>query len=330
MPGRVKAQRHINLDGEAAAMAYLRLVVDNQASGPTPLARLVGYFMATKHRRAERTKQTYREVLRDFLQFAGHTWPISYDLVLAYLEAVELRTSQVNANKHWRHLRTFLNWAYREKEIETDIAGRIKRDRVAPDYPTRTTPVSFRLVEVEQLLGYLITRTRSGELIDLRDHAFIRFMYVTGCRPGEASAAEWQDLNLGERSALIRAETSKGPNTRTSYYNLATVKALSAWRAALDRSGYDEPYLFTGLKYRRPSGRISPTGLYQAFQRRLAQAGIKPRRLHGLRHSHVQHALARGISPDQVMLQVGHSSLAVTTLYSRSHDVDRQASYADF
>lgn len=308
----------------------LRLVVDHTSNNPTPLARLVGYFMASRSRRAKRTIQTYHEVLSEFTRWAGGAWPLTQELVLDYLADVEARTSEVTANKHWRHLRTFLNWLYREKEVDTDIAGRIKRDRSAPSYPTRTTPVSFRQVEMDQLLGHLVTLARGGELLDLRDHAFIRFMYVTGCRPGEAVGAAWGDLNLEARSVLIRAETSKGPNPRTSFFNLATVRALSAWREALDKAGYDGPWLFPSLEHGRPGGQITESGLYQAFKRRLKQAGVKHRRLHGLRHSHVQHALAKGIPPDQVMLQVGHSSLAVTTLYSIGHDVDRAESYAEF
>jgi integrase len=61
------------------------------------------------------------------------------------------------------------------------------------------------------------------------------------------------------------------------------------------------------------SGRyVEPRNLTTAFVRLLARSGVRPIRLHDLRHTCATLLLSRGVSARMVMDVLGHSQIAVT------------------
>lgn len=57
---------------------------------------------------------------------------------------------------------------------------------------------------------------------------------------------------------------------------------------------------------------VEPRNLNTAFGRLVARAGVRPIRLHDLRHTCATLLLSRGVSPRMVMDILGHSQIAVT------------------
>ena len=71
----------------------------------------------------------------------------------------------------------------------------------------------------------------------------------------------------------------------------------------------DLDYVFTRPECSHP---IDPDGPTRAFSKLVAELGLKPITLHGLRHAHATLLLAQGTNPKIVSERLGHSSVAFT------------------
>lgn len=80
-----------------------------------------------------------------------------------------------------------------------------------------------------------------------------------------------------------------------------------------------------------PIGRpLNPQRITEAFSKHRKAAGIRPGRLHDLRHSHASHLLTRGVPVHIVAARLGHSSPTIT-LSTYAHvlpKTDEQAALA--
>lgn len=133
--------------------------------------------------------------------------------------------------------------------------------------------------------------------------AFALFMYLTGARPGEATALQWDDVDLKAGRALIRqtkTETERKPHLP---------KMLVVALANLDRIKGRGVFV-----YRRPPD------LMWAWDETVKAAGIKRLTPHCCRHGFATGLLRRGIdvvtiaklggwtSPAQVFATYGHAN----------------------
>jgi len=108
--------------------------------------------------------------------------------------------------------------------------------------------------------------------------AFAMFMYLTGCRPSEAIAVQWDDVDLGTRTALIRE--TKGGTERTAHIpdplfvaiaNLPQVpgRGLFVYRAYGDfQHAWDDAIKRAGIK------RLTPHCMRHGFATGLLRRGL--------------------------------------------------------
>lgn len=104
------------------------------------------------------------------------------------------------------------------------------------------------------------------------------FMFLTGARVGEAVAVQWEDIDLQERTVLIRE--SKVSKERKSHLPAPLVVALANLPKVLGRGvfGYDDP-----------------ANLRSAWDGAVARAGIKHLSPHSCRHGFATGLLRRGV-----------------------------------
>lgn len=144
---------------------------------------------------------------------------------------------------------------------------------------------------------------------------FVRTLYATGLRWGEAVALEvrdWRKPNLHVERALKWSPDNKRPiGTTKTQSGVRVVEVTSELHDELDqatagRAG--DQLLFTAPR----GGPI----LHRTFWSRVwlpAVADLAPRpRIHDLRHSHASLLLARGIPIHVVSRRLGHSKIQVT------------------
>jgi integrase/recombinase XerD len=100
----------------------------------------------------------------------------------------------------------------------------------------------------------------------------------------------------------------------------------AVWRAlvALGRGAPDAPVFAS----RAGGGHLTRQQVWRLIHRAGERAGLATRAMpHGLRHSHVSHALSRGAPAHLVQATAGHASLATTGRYAHALPADSSGRY---
>lgn len=149
---------------------------------------------------------------------------------------------------------------------------------------------------------------------------FLSFLYYSGCRLGEGQAITWADLDMdtGEVNIdkTVTRKTSNGraweitpPKTESSIRKLTLphkyFKELRLER--LNRADEPEDYFVFGGE--RP---LPPTSIEREHKKAIAAAGVKPIRVHDLRHSHASALISSSATIVTVSRRLGHSSTKQT------------------
>ena len=126
----------------------------------------------------------------------------------------------------------------------------------------------------------------------------------------------WEDVNLSDRMLLVRRGLSAGQETlpkgrRHRFVPLSTPAVATLARLA-DRNEFTEPDDY--VLCNRLGRRIDPSALRRRYKRGCAAAGLRPVRLHGLRHA-AGSLIARTADPVFVRDFLGHAKLATTDRY---------------
>ncbi len=177
--------------------------------------------------------------------------------------------------------------------------------------------------EVTELATFLdhATGHRLGPLYEL--------MAFTGLRRGEACGLRWADVDLeqgvlhvrkqfvqvGHEVVEGRPKTRSGEDRRVDLGERA-VGVLLAHRLGQDaeRATWGDAYDDRGLAFAREDGSpLHPEQVTKTFKRLARQAGVRPVRLHDLRHGQASLMLAAGVDMAVVSKRLGHSSITLTS-----------------
>jgi integrase len=151
---------------------------------------------------------------------------------------------------------------------------------------------------------------------DRQDGDAFRLLFYTGLRLGEVLTLRWEDVDLPDRLLLIRRGLSAGQESlpkgrRHRFVPLSTPAAAALARLA-DRAEFTGPSDY--VLANRWGRRLDPSALRQRYKRGCAAAGLRPVRLHGLRHA-AGSLIARTADPVFVRDFLGHAKLATTDRY---------------
>lgn len=163
--------------------------------------------------------------------------------------------------------------------------------------------------EIERLLE-ATTRIRDKRKTSLAK-AVLGVLVYSGLRRQELLDLQIDDVSLSEKTLLVRS--GKGGKSRKLYVADDLVDALAEW-TTLYRPKGSSPFLFAIDKSRR----LAEEGLRLLLEEIKAIAGlagsenIKP---HSLRHACATRLLRNGADLRSIQSFLGHSSLAVTSVY---------------
>jgi site-specific recombinase XerD len=148
----------------------------------------------------------------------------------------------------------------------------------------------------------LVRAVDHGEV--LRDMALVRLLLYAGLRIAEASALNWDDLEVGPRGGHVTV-TGKGVRQRTIDLN----KEVRPHLIRLPLSGPTGP-VFVGRE-----GRLKPKRLGEIITEygRLAQIGDLT--AHMLRHTFAHDLAVKGIPIQTIAKLLGHKSVVTTQIY---------------
>ncbi|GAA4287288.1 site-specific integrase [Georgenia daeguensis] len=223
-------------------------------------------------------------------------------------------------------LRSALASAKRKRLVATNAAQDLelpaaRRPRVSPWEPDELG--AFLEVAAQDSLG-----------------ALFEVIAFTGLRRGEALGLRWADIDVKSRRLVVRRQVVGLPSPEPCPFcgavhkgrqfgspktegreggviELATrtLEALEAHGLVqdLDRAEWGTAYSDHDLVFARPNGEpLAPDAVTKAFTALAEKAGLRPVRLHDLRHGAASLMLADGVDIAVVSKVLGHSSIAIT------------------
>jgi integrase/recombinase XerD len=197
-------------------------------------------------------------------------------------------------------------FALREGLVDVDAASDVR-----PPTPPRRLPKAISIEDVERLLdaaGY------PGTPLAARDRALLEVLYGTGARISEAVGLAVDDVDLPDRTVLLRGKGGKQRRVPLGSYAASAVDAyLVQARPGLAANGTGTPMLFLNARGGPLSRQSAWTVLRTAAERAGLAAGISP---HTLRHSFATHLMEGGADVRVVQELLGHSSVTTTQIYT--------------
>jgi integrase/recombinase XerD len=219
-----------------------------------------------------------------------------------------LRESGLAASSAARTLsavRGLHKFAHREGVVAGDPAR-----EVVPPTPPRRLPKALPVDDVLRLLD----SHPGDDPRSLRDRALLELLYSTGARISEVVGLDVDDIDAGERTALL---DGKGGKQRLVPVGRPALRALEVYlvraRPGLAAKGRGTPAVFLNAR----GGRLSRQTAWQVLKTAAERAGItavvSP---HTLRHSFATHLLEGGADVRVVQELLGHASVTTTQVYT--------------
>jgi len=160
-----------------------------------------------------------------------------------------------------------------------------------------------------------IALQRKTFLCHIRDYYILRVLLETGLRAFELAALKVSDFRAG--SLIVR--NGKGGKKRNVLLSKESQRMITEFLKTKDKTLHEpidpEDSLFVSER-RRP---YSTRGIRKRVKFWFSKVGIGyGLSVHSCRHSYVSHMLAKGVDLVTVRDNAGHSSLAVTSIYSHA------------
>jgi len=143
----------------------------------------------------------------------------------------------------------------------------------------------------------------------------VRFLFLTGCRPGEALALEWGHvtdgfINFQQASVIAKANTVKPGLKTQSNRKFPINRQMQELLDSIPR--------VNKLVFPAPDGGVIGWGNFtrRAWATVLSDAGVRYRRPYQIRHSFITQTLRRGLSVQDVAKLVGNSPQVIYAHYA--------------
>ena len=151
---------------------------------------------------------------------------------------------------------------------------------------------------------------------DRQDAEAFRLLFYTGVRVGEVLTLRWDDVDFDRRILFVRRGLSAGEERLPKGGRARFVPLSMSAVSALQRLHAREEFVESGdyVLANRFGRRLDPSALRRRYKRGCAAAGLRPVRLHGLRHA-AGSLVARTSDPVFVRDFLGHSKLSTTDRY---------------
>ncbi len=280
-------------------------------------------FLAEKERRSgsKRTVESYSRMLYRFFGTLGKSPDeVTGPEVFGYAHSIGLSgktPSSVTIGARIACLSSFYRFLIRMNLISANPCDQLERPRATPAPPRGLTPADIkRLLEV-------IPGTPSG----LRDRAIILTLILTGRRRTEVLSLKACNLTQDGDTYYYSYQGKGGKQGKRELPQpsfQAIQRALAAIGKELTTMRPEESLWPSSADSER--GVISGT-FYGNLRRYFKAAGLPPAGVHIFRHSTAKLRREAGESVEQVSRFLDHSSLAVTTVYLRQLEGDRDTAW---
>ncbi len=150
----------------------------------------------------------------------------------------------------------------------------------------------------------------------MRNHACLYLMYMTGIRVGECLSLYVEDLDFDRMRLHVRSGKTGERNVPLPDDDKLRI-SVERWLTV--REGWNPPSPLLFLT--KPGKALSPNAVRESMRLYAARAGIGHASCHMLRHSAATELLAQGASPIGVQRILGHARLSTTlNIYASAAD----------
>lgn len=241
--------------------------------------------------------------------------------ILPFFASMKLKDIKPSTVLEWQRTLDGYSFSYK-KSLRTALASIFKFGERYYDIPNVMSKVEpLRNVEGKKEMLFWTKEEFSTfiECVEDKYKTFFYFLYVSGCRKGEALALSPSDIDFESRRATISKsitnKTSKGAYQVTSTKNEASVRSIQLPEWLIVRIKDENPkgtFLFGGDKP------FSTTHIDRVFTAACERSGVKKIRIHDIRHSCASFLISQGVSIVAVSKRLGHRDTQ-QTLNTYSH-----------
>lgn len=273
--------------------------------------------LAVERGSSANTLSSYRRDLRRYLDYLqtrkiDSLSEVQSDVVGGFLAALREgdedhpALSASSAARAVVAVRGLHKFGYADGQLSCDVAREVK-----PPAPPRRLPKAITVEDVERLLE---AADFDQTPLSIRDRALLEVLYGTGARISEAVGMDVDDLDLSERTVLLRG---KGGKQRLVPLGSFAAKALESYlvrvRPELVRQGRGTAKVFLNSRGGGLSRQSAWTVLRTAADKAGLSTNISP---HTLRHSFATHLMEGGADVRVVQELLGHASVTTTQIYT--------------
>jgi integrase/recombinase XerD len=200
-------------------------------------------------------------------------------------------------------LKSFFKYMVGEGKVKENPSADFKLPKKA-----LRLPKSLSMTDAVKLL----TASRGGDYLSLRDAAMLELLYATGMRASEMVGLNIADINFD--ASFVRC-FGKGSKERVVPVGQA---ALSAIKNYLEKGRPQFPAKDKEALFLDKNGeRLSRQSLWQRLKKYVKASGVKGKTSpHTLRHSFATHLLEKGADLRSVQEMLGHADIATTQIYT--------------
>lgn len=302
---------------KAAALAFVKMIQSGGRVDDGSVADTIGEYL----RRAEKLGQKTANTLRSDRQRLGvfARWCGENNLDLAGLDTQAMRRFQdyyfahapFTAHHHRRESDPKRTWEKYRQTIAALLNWCLGRHLVPGNPLAGPEGKEFRVRIQQHRPDRILSRDEVVMLLDYMDRqgsiiaGFFRLAAYAGMRVAEIIGLEWSEVDL-EGGRLTVSKTLYGD---TKSKNTRTIWICSQLRPTLEK-------LPKGTRYVLDNGHGLPayteSWYWKLLRRATEELGLRPCRIHDLRHTWVSHLLMAGVDPYTVMRMAGHSSITTT------------------
>ncbi len=204
-------------------------------------------------------------------------------------------------------LKSFFTYLFNKSVITSDPALQLGAPKIA-----KRSPKTMTSEEVERLLA----APGSGSAPKtLRDHALLELLYATGMRVSELVSLRLSDVNLVERTVVVRSE--EGGRERVVPVSEKAIEALHLYlergRSYFLKGSSSHDALFLNQRGQQ----LTRQGMWLIIKEYAARAGLNYEVTpHMLRHSFAVHMLQDNKATlSEVQRYLGHANISTTQIY---------------
>lgn len=248
--------------------------------------------------RSDGTIKSYRYFLEHFFgEMKEPYFSINSDTILQWFLTHQAHVKEATLSQRFTILSSFYTFCVREEYM-------LKSPIKTRWYPRIPQPVPKYLEKEE------IAKTRlQTEKISIRNQLIVEFMLASGCRVGEVSELNWEDVDLENRTARV---IGKGKKIRIVHF---TEKCAILFERYYNRlGGKSSGALFVTSNGNRLGIRRIQIIINEIGEQAKLSSRLHP---HRFRHTFATELLAKGADLSFIGDELGHSDVGSTLIYAR-------------